>query len=248
MVNAAGGGEDGGTSGSKGQADQAMPGYFERGLLGGVDLHNAAFTTEGSRDIQVAVRVECHALRTSQATVENGYRSLRGDAIDGIKAGGGGSGDEQISFVVEGEVIRGNARLEGSEDKDLPVACNLENGSAAVTDIEVLFAIKCDPGGHAHAFRISRHGAVGRNLVDSAVVARGDVHLSLAIEGDAGGVHHFGQKGLDVVVGVDFVDRHGDFLTARTRKGDVDVAFRIESRIGHGVQVLRNRHRDFNVE
>ena len=83
-------------------------------------------------------------------------------------------------------------------------------------------------------------------MIDGAVMARGNIHLSLAVEGDGRGVHHLDYEGLDVVIGVDLEDRDRDFLAARTGEGDVEIAFGVERRIGNGVKVLRDGHRDFN--
>ena len=59
-------------------------------------------------------------------------------------------------------------RLQRGEDEDLAVGADLENGAAAVAHVQVLLAVEGDAGGHAHAFHVDRHVAVGRHLVDDS--------------------------------------------------------------------------------
>src|SRR5581483_8770816 len=185
------GGEHGGPAGSKGEADETLSGNHQRGLLFGSDLHNSAAATQGGSNVQVAVHIEGQTLGTSQAAVEHLGGAVRIHAIDGIEAGGGWAGDKEVAIRAERQVIGGDAGLQRGKDKNLALAVDLENGSAAVADVEVFFTIECQPGGDAHAFGVSGHGPVRRHAIDSAVVARGDVHLSGAIEGNGGGIHHF---------------------------------------------------------
>ena len=70
---------------------------------------------------------------------------------------------------------------------------------------------KAMPGRNAHAFDEDGHVAVGRHLIDDAVEAAGDVEQSLAVEREAGGVHHVVDERPDVEVQIDLVDRTGTF-------------------------------------
>ena len=46
------------------------------------------------------------------------------------------------------------------EDEDLAVAPDLEDGSAAVADVEIALAVEGDAGGDSHAFGVRGHRAV----------------------------------------------------------------------------------------
>jgi len=67
---------------------------------------------------------------------------VRIDFVDAVEAGSAGSGNEHIAEGSEGDVISGDAGFEGCEDKNLAVAGDLENGSAAVAYVEILLAIE----------------------------------------------------------------------------------------------------------
>ena len=171
--------------------------------------------------------------------------SVRVDFVDAVEACAG-RGDEHIAVGSEGDVVRGNTRFERGEDENLAVAGNLEDGSAAVADIKILVAIEGDSGGDPHAFGVGRHGAVGRDFVDGFVVARRNVHLTLAVEGNRGGVHQIAEKRLDVVVGVDLENRYGNFLSARSGKRHIEVALPIHRGIGNRMKIVGNRNRNFD--
>ena len=70
MVNGVGGGKDDGAARGKGQTHQRSAGDLQRRLAIRTDLDDATFAGERSCDIEIAFGVECHALRSSQATVE----------------------------------------------------------------------------------------------------------------------------------------------------------------------------------
>ncbi len=106
------------------------------------------------------------------------------------------------------------------------------------------FAVEGQAGGHAHAFHVDRHVAGGRHLVDEAVVAAGDVEHALRVERQAGGVHQLVDERLHVEVQIDLVNRHRHLLAARSAEGGVDVAERIDRRVGDRVQVLGDQHAD----
>src|SRR5208282_6006752 len=105
---------------------------------------------ERSGDIDIALHIKSQALRTSQTAVEHRHGSVGVDFIDAVEAGSAGAGDEHIAMETEGDVIGGNARLQRREHKNLPVASDLENGSAAVADVEILCRIEGNPGRDPH--------------------------------------------------------------------------------------------------
>ena len=150
-------------------------------------------------DVQVAVDIEGDALRPSQPAIELAHRAVGIDLVNGVEAGDGGTGDVEVPRGGERQVIGRDAGLERGKDVDLAVAGDLEDGSAAVADVEILFRIEGYTGGHAHALRVGCHRAVGRNAVHRAVVARGDVQVPGRVQRQAGGVHQFGNKGLDAL-------------------------------------------------
>src|ERR1700739_753249 len=120
-------------------------------------------------------------------------------------------------------MIGGDAHFERGKEKVLLVASDLEDGAIAVADVETLIAVEGYPRGDTHAFRVGGHGSVAGDAIDGAVEARGDIHLSLAIEGDGSCIHHFRDEGLDGVVGIDLEDGDRNFLATRTGNGGVDV-------------------------
>jgi hypothetical protein len=87
---------------------------------------------------------------------------------------------------------------------------------------------------------VGLHGSVGSYAIDGAVVARGDVEESVGVDGEAGGIHHLGDVGLDVVTGVDLIDSDGNFLSACAGEGAVDVSFGVDCGIGDGMEIVGN--------
>src|SRR5579864_840381 len=242
MMHAVGGGEDYGASGGESQANQALTGDFEIGQAVGADLHDAACPGERGRDVEITARVEGQTLRPAQTLIESADRSVGIDFVHAV----GGAGDEQVALRTERQVIRRNADFQRGKDEDLLIASNLEDGAVAVADVEALLTVKRDPGGHAHAFGVGGHGSVGSDAINGAIVARRDIHLSLAIEGDGGGVHHVVNKRLDGVVGIDLKDGDGNLLAAGTRDCGVNVAFGVERGIGYRVKIFGDGDGDLN--
>src|SRR5882762_4023116 len=148
------GGEDGRLAGSERKSHQALAGDCEGGLALGSDLYNAAFPGERGGDINIPLNVECQALRTAQTAVEHRHGSVGVDLVDAVEARSAGAGDEHIATRAEGDVVGGDAWLQRRKNKNLPVASNLENGSAAVADVEILRCIEGYPGCYPHAFGV----------------------------------------------------------------------------------------------
>ena len=95
-------------------------------------------------------------------------------------------------------MVSGDGRLERGEDKNLPVGADLENGAAAVADKEVALGIEGDSGGDAHAFHPKLRAAVGGDAMNGAVIAAGDVEHAGRVQSQPGGIHEFGDEGLDL--------------------------------------------------
>src|SRR5271165_5003453 len=140
-------------------------------------------------------------------------------------------------------MIGRHAWLEHGEDEDLPILSNLEDGPAAVADVQASLAVKRDAGRNAHALGVGAHGSVLRHAVHRSIVTRGDIEVACAVESHAGRVHHLVQEWLHVVVGVDAVDGDRDLLSAGAGEGNVNVALGVNRGIGYGMQVLRDGHR-----
>ena len=130
------------------------------------------------------------------------------------------------------------------EDVNLAFAADLENGAAAVADVEISFLIERDAGGDAHAFDVHGEVAAGRDLIHHAVVAAGRVEHAFGVDREAGGVHQIGDQGAGVMVRVDFVNRHGSFLAGRAAEGRVDVAVAVDDGIGNGMQAVGDQDAD----
>src|SRR5258708_30687284 len=175
---------------------------------------------------------------TSQAAVESRDSAVGVDLVHAVETGSGWSGDKEMALRTEGQMVCRDTGFEGGEDEDLLIAADFKDGAAAVADVETLLAVKCDSGGDTHAFGVSGRCAIGGDAIDRAVVARGNVHLSGAIECDGSRIHHLGNEGLDAVVGVDLESGDGNFLAARAGEGRVDVTFCVECGIGDRVQTL----------
>ncbi len=77
-------------------------------------------------------------------------------------------------------------------------------------------------------------------------MARRNIHLAFAVEGNRGGVHHVAEEWLHVIVGIDLEDRDWNFLAARSGKSHIDVAFAVERGIGDRMKIVGDRNRNFN--
>src|ERR1019366_3021312 len=142
---------------------------------------------EGGGDVEPALLVEGHALWAAEAAVEGLHLAGVRDAEHRVEAGCSGPGDGVIIVWTEGEVVGRDGWVQGGEDEDLTVGADLENSAGAIAHIEIVFGIEGNSGSHAHAFHVHAHVAGGRDLVDEAIVAAGDVQHALFVEGEGGG-------------------------------------------------------------
>ncbi len=125
---------------------------------------------------------------------------------------------------------------------------DLENRAAAVADKKIADGIERDSGCGAHAFDPKLRAAVGRDPMDRAVIAAGDVEIPFAIERQARGIHQFGDERLYCIVRRDFVERDGNFLSALAAVGDVDVAFDVHGGIRDRVKIVGDLHAEMKCE
>src|SRR5271154_2654419 len=105
MMHRIGGCQNHASTRRKGQSNQAVARDFQTRLAFRRDLYNTALAGERSCDIQVASRVESHALRASEAAIKRVYRPLRIDSMYAVKARSGGPGHKQISVRTEDQMV-----------------------------------------------------------------------------------------------------------------------------------------------
>src|ERR1700676_1554763 len=92
-----------------------------------------------------------------------------------IEAGGSGSANVEIFVRSEGEMVGRYRRFERGENVNLALPADLEDGAAAIADVQVAIRIEDDAGGHAHAFHINCAIARRGHAVDAAFLAAGRV-------------------------------------------------------------------------
>ena len=143
------------------EAYEVVAGDGERGLAIRCDADDASLAVEAGGDVEVVVDIEGETLGAPETLVEDGGVAVAIDGVDGLVAGRGGASDEEGSGVVEGEMVRGDAGLEGGEDEDLAAGIDLEDGAGAVADEEAAVAVEGDAGGDAHAFGVGGDGSLG---------------------------------------------------------------------------------------
>src|SRR5690349_21193638 len=112
-----------------------------------------------------------------------------------IEAGGGGSGYVKIFVGPERQMVGRYRRFERGEHVNLPLAADLEDGAAAIADVEIAVRIEDDASGHAHAFHINCAVARRRHAVDVPLLAAGNVEHVVVVDGHSAGVHQITDKG-----------------------------------------------------
>src|ERR1035437_10821634 len=241
---AAGGGQHGRGSAGERQSNQILPRYDQRCLAIACNPHDAPAAAERSRDIEVAVNVDRQSLRAPESAVEDAHGAVRIDLLNGIEARRCRAGDIQISVIAEGKMIGGDARLQHGEHEDLAVTVDFEDGPHEIAYIQVSDWVEGNSGCDAHAFGVRSHGTVLRHAVYRAVITRGNIETARAVEGHPGGVHHFVQERLHVVIVIDPVDSNRDLLSAGSGERDVNVAVCVDRRIRYRVQVFGDGNAD----
>src|SRR5579859_937901 len=107
---------------------------------------------EGGRHIEIAVPVKRQTLWTAKAAIKRADFAALCDAVDAIVARGRRAGDIEIAIRMKREMIRGERRFDRCKNENFPACADFENRSAAVADVQIIGAIKCDARGDAHAF------------------------------------------------------------------------------------------------
>src|SRR4029077_8579282 len=103
----------------------------------GCEPDNTAFAGERSRHVQIARYIKRQSLWASEAAEKRRNAAVGIDLVHGIKAGGRGAVNKQVSVGTTCQVVSEHAGLDGGENKNLPVFANLENRAAAVADVKI---------------------------------------------------------------------------------------------------------------
>jgi hypothetical protein len=96
---------------------------------------------------------------------------------------------------IEGQVVGGDGGFERGEDEDLAAGVDLEDGSGAISDVEIAVAVEGDAGCDSHALGVGGDSALGRDAVDRPFGARACVEVAIGIEGEPGRVHQVADEG-----------------------------------------------------
>src|SRR5580704_10779612 len=128
-------------------------------------------------------------------------------------------------------MIGGQRWLQRREYVNLALAADLENGAAAVADVQITFTVEDDAGGHAHPFHVGGGVACAGNLIYQPVAAAGYVQRLFLIERQTGGVDDVGHQRLRVQSRVDLEHRNRSLDAGPSAEGDEDVARVIHHRV-----------------
>src|SRR5260370_20304367 len=197
-------------------------------------------------DVEIGVAIERQTLRAPEAAIENMHVASLRDAVNAIVAGSSRPGDVQIAARMKCQMIRGKRRLQRGEHKNFAAGADFENRAAAIADVKIFRVIEGDARGDAHAFNPLLGAAIRRDAVNGAVVAAGDEEVTVAIEGQPGGIDQRSDERLDAVIRSDFVKGNGNALAARPAKGHVDISVGVDRWVGDWMKIVRDLHGDGN--
>src|SRR5271157_978068 len=147
------------------------------------DFHDAAAPAERRNHIQIRFAVEGDALRPAQAAIKHNHLATLRDAVDAVVTRSRRAGDVEFPTRMKRQVVGGDRGLQRGEYENLARGTDLENRAAAIADEQVAGAIESQTRGDAHSFGPLLRLAVGRDAVDRAVVAAGDVEIALPVHG-----------------------------------------------------------------
>src|SRR5271156_1181888 len=165
---------------------------FGFGLRG--DSNDTAIAANRRSDIEVAEAIERKTLRASETAKKCADFAGGINAIDGVETGSSRPGHEKFSGRAERKMISRKRRLDCSEDENFAVGRDLKNRAAAIADVKAAAFVERKASGDAHALDPLHCAAVGRDPMHGAVVAAGNKEIAVAIDGEAGGGHHFGDE------------------------------------------------------
>src|SRR5712664_3646889 len=104
--------------------------------------HNAAAAAIRPGDIQIRVAVKSQSLRTAESPEENADVATLRDAMHAVKTGSGRSRHVEIAARMKCQVVCRDGRLHSREHKNLAARADLENRSAAVSDVKIAGLVK----------------------------------------------------------------------------------------------------------
>src|SRR5690242_12008742 len=144
-------------------------------------------------------------------------------------------------------MICGDGGFERGKNENLAVWADFENSAAAVAYKEVLFGVKRDSRGNAHAFHPELRTAIRGDAMDRAVVATGDVEYTGIVESQAGRIYEFSGEGLDLIIRGNLIERDGNLLPALTTISYVNVALTIYRRVCDRMKIFSDLHAKLHV-
>src|SRR5437879_6169190 len=99
-----------------------------------------------------------------------------------VKTGSGRARHVEIAARMKCQVVCRDGRLHSREHKNLAARADLENRSAAVSDVKIAGLVKRNARCNPHPFHPLLRAPVRRDAVDGAVVAAGNEKISLAVD------------------------------------------------------------------
>src|SRR6185437_8702986 len=134
---------------SEGDSNEIVAADHGARLPVGIDLDDTAASAIGGHHEEGPIAVEGHALGPAQSGEELLDLAAGIDAPNAVVARGAGTGHIEEIVRSECQVVGGDAGLERGEDKGIALAVNFEDGAAAVANVQIAAAIKCNSGGDA---------------------------------------------------------------------------------------------------
>src|SRR5438093_13727197 len=119
----------------KSESNQAETGNHQFGLFGIAESKNPPAAAIRGNGVQVAIDIECQALRPAKSGKEPVDFAARRYAIDGVKARGRRPTDVEIIVESKSEVVCSDAGFERGEHEDFFTGTYFENAAAAIADI-----------------------------------------------------------------------------------------------------------------
>ena len=128
-------------------------------------------------------------------------------------------------------MVRRHRWLESRENKNFAIRSDLENRSAAITDVQVTDGIKRNARRDAHSLDPLHRFAAWGYAMNRPVVAGRNEKKSLAIDREARRIHQLGEKGFDRLPRRHLVERHRNFLATLPAERDVNISVSVDRRI-----------------
>ncbi len=157
-------------------------------------------------------------------------------------------GHKQVAVRRHREMERGDARRNAREGLGTALRIDLEDGAAAIADIQRAVGAKRQPARHTEIRRHDLIVPIVEHPVDAAFEAARHIQMSVRPHRHRGGVHECMHERLACAVAANSEDRNGRLLAAGSAIGDVEVAVGAEDRVVDLVQAGRHQDADARVE